>query len=320
MQVRGRGSGLLRSLLFVPAIRQKMIDKARGIAAADALVLDLEDSVPAASKEQARGMAREALPSLVRPGRQLWVRVNNSYSLLTRDDVRAVVGPDLDGIMLPKADRPEQVLYLEALLRDAEEAVGLEPGKLRLMLVIESAAGLLKCYETARASKRTLALQLGAEDYTADLGIERTLAGRELGYPRSVIAVAARAASVTPLDTVYPAFRDEDGLVRESEAARALGFKGKFAIHPAQIDTINRVFTPSPERVAEARGIVAAYDAAEKEGHGAVQLNGRMVDAPVVRRARDLVALAEEVAAKERGGENEPPVTPEQPPTPAPAP
>jgi len=311
---------VLRSLLFVPAIRREMIDKARGLSEVDAIVLDLEDSVPAAGKQQAREIAREALRSLVQPGRQLWVRVNNSYSLLTKDDVRAVVSAELDGIMLPKADRPEQVLYLEALLRDAEEAAGLEAGKLRLMLVIESASGLLKTYETIKASKRTLAVQLGAEDYTADMGIERTLAGHELNYPRSVIAVAARAAKVMALDTVYPAFHDEEGLVRESEAAWALGFKGKFAIHPAQIETINRVFTPSPEAVAQARAIVEAYEAVEKEGLGAVQVDGRMVDAPVVQRARDLIALADAVAAKARGGENEPPPAPEQPLTPTPAP
>ncbi|HLZ73241.1 MAG TPA: CoA ester lyase [Dehalococcoidia bacterium] len=302
---------VLRSALFVPAIRPEMIEKARGLAEADALVLDLEDSVPESGKEQARAAAREALPSLVTPGRQLWVRVNNTYSLRTRDDVRAVVCEQLDGIMLPKADKPEQVLYLEALLRDAEAAAGLEAGKLRLLLVIESARGLVKCYETARASKRTLAIQLGAEDYVTDLGIERTLAGAELAYPRSLIAVAARAAGVLALDTVYPAIRDEAGLVREAEAARALGCKGKFAIHPAQIEPINRVFTPAAEKVEEARRVVAAYEEAEQQGHGAVQLDGRMVDAPVVARARALIALAEAVAAKGRGVESEPPV--EQP-------
>jgi len=297
---------VLRSALFVPAIRPEMIDKARGLSEADALVLDLEDSVPESGKEQARANAREALPTLVAPGRQLWVRVNNTYSLRTRDDVRAVVCEQLDGIMLPKADKPEQVLYLEALLRDAEAAAGLEAGKIRLMLVIESAKGLVKCYKTARASKRTLAIQLGAEDYATDLGIERTLDGAELNYPRSMIAVAARAAGVLALDTVYPAFRDEAGLEREAQAARALGYKGKFAIHPAQIAPINRVFTPAAEKVEQARRVVSAYEEAEQQGHGAVQLDGQMVDAPVVARARDLIALAEAIAAKERGAENEP--------------
>src|SRR5579885_3314100 len=137
----GRGMGamtVLRSALFVPAIRPEMIDKARGLREADALVLDLEDSVPEGGKEQARANAREALPALAMPGRQLWVRVNNTYSLRTRDDVHALVCEQLDGIMLPKADKPEQVLYLEALLRDAEAAAGLEAGKIRLLLVIES--------------------------------------------------------------------------------------------------------------------------------------------------------------------------------------
>ena len=310
---------MIRSALFVPAIRPDMIDKARGLKV-DALVLDLEDSVPEASKEQARGNARDAIASLSAPSRQLWVRVNNTYSLLTRDDVRAVVGEHLDGIMLPKADRPEQVLYLEALLRDAEEAAGLEAGKLRLILVIESAAGLLKTVDTVKASKRTLAVQLGAEDYATDLGIERTLDGSELAYPRSVIAVAARAAKVLALDTVYPAIGDEAGLVREAQAARALGYKGKFAIHPGQIEPINRVFTPPPEQVERARKIIAAYDGVVEKGLGAVQVDGQMVDAPVAQRARDLVALADEIAAQDRGGVNEPPPTPEAAPAPMLAP
>ncbi|MHB8574681.1 MAG: HpcH/HpaI aldolase/citrate lyase family protein [Dehalococcoidia bacterium] len=310
----------IRSALFVPAIRPEMIVKARDLDAADAIVLDLEDSVPAAGKERARGLARDAIPSLARAGRQTWVRVNNTYSLITRDDVRAVVCAELDGIMLPKADKPEQVLYLEALLRDAEAAAGVEPGKLRLMLVIESAAGLLKVYETAKASKRVLALQLGAEDYTTDLGIERTLEGRELDYPRSVIAVAARAANVIALDTVYPAFRDEAGLLRETEQAKALGYRGKFAIHPAQIEPINRVFTPSKAQLAWARQAIAAYEAAEQQGQGAVQVDGQMVDAPVVQRARNLLVLAEAIANRGRGAENEPPATPPSAPAPQPQP
>lgn len=311
---------VLRSALFVPAVRPEMIEKARDLSEADALVLDLEDSVPEGGKEQARANAREALPSLVAPGRQLWVRVNNTYTLRTRDDVRAVVAEQLDGLMLPKADKPEQVLYLEALLRDAEAAAGIEAGKIRLLLVIESAKGLVRCFETARASKRTLAIQLGAEDYVTDMGIERTLDGTELAYPRSVIAVAAGAAGVLALDTVYPALHDEAGLLREAEMARSLGYSGKFAIHPEQIAPINRVFTPTPEKVEQARRIVAAYEEAEQQGHGAVQVEGRMVDAPVVARARALIALAEAIAAKEHGADNEPPPTEPATPTPRPAP
>lgn len=310
---------VLRSALFVPAIQPRMIAKAHDLDA-DALVLDLEDSVPAAAKDEARDLAREALATLARPGRQLWVRVNNTYSLITRDDVRALACADLDGFMLPKADRPEQVHYLEALLRDAEAAGGLEAGKLRLILVIESAAGLLKAYETARASSRTIALQLGGEDLTADLGVERTLEGGELAYPRAALAIAARAAKLLALDTVYPAIHDEAGLLREAEQARALGYQGKFAIHPSQIEPIHRVFTPNEAAVERARRVIAAYEAGEREGVGAVQVEGQMVDAPVAQRARALVARADAIAARLRGAENEPPPAPAAAPTPTPAP
>jgi len=234
--------------------------------------------------------------------------------------VHALVCAELDGIMLPKADRPEQVFYLEALLRDAEADAGIEPGKLKLMLVIESARGLLKAYETAKASPRTIALQLGAEDYTTDLGIERTVDGAELAYPRGVIAVAARAAKLLAFDTVYPSLHDEAGLVREALAARALGFQGKFAIHPAQIEPINRAFTPTAAQVERARATVTAYDAAVAQGLGAVQVAGQMVDAPVVQRARDLLAAHDAILARQRSGENELPPTPPEIPAPAPAP
>jgi len=295
--------GIVRSALFVPAARPEMIERARDLDA-DALVLDLEDSVSPESKEQARSNAREALPALARPGRQLWMRVNNTYSLLTKDDIRAVVGPDLDGIMLPKADRPEQVYYLEALLRDAEPAAGIQPGTTKLILVIESAAGLLATVETARASRRAVALQFGAEDYCADLGMERTPEGAELVYARGAIAVAAAAAKLPALDTVYPVLHDEAGLLREARLARSLGFRGKFAIHPEQIGPINTVFTPAADEVERARRLIAAYDEAAAQGRGAVQVDGAMVDAPVAARARNLLARAESIAARTAGSES----------------
>lgn len=281
----------MRSLLFVPANNPRMVEKAAGLDA-DAIVLDLEDSVPLDAKAAARAAARAAIATLVRPGRQVWVRISSTYTLLARDDVYAVVAPGLDGIVLPKCDRPEQVRYLEALLRDVEPAAGIEAGKLRLIPAIESAAGLLKAHEIAGASVRVIALLLGGEDFAADLGVERTREGAELAYARGALAVAARAARVAAFDTIYGWLNEEPGLVRDAETARSLGFSGKFVIHPAQIEPVNRVFTPDPAAIARVRGIIAAYDAAAKDGHGAVQVEGALVDAPVVSRAKALLARA----------------------------
>lgn len=279
----------MRSLLFVPATNGRMVEKAAGLDA-DAIVLDLEDSIPLDVKAEARVAARAAIERLARPGRQVWVRINSTYTLLARDDARAVVVPGLDGIVLPKCDRTEQVRYLEALLRDAEPAAGVEAGKVRLMPAIESAAGLLKAHEIAATSERAVALLLGGEDFAADLGVERTRAGTELAYARGALAVAARAARVLALDTIYGWLDDEEGLTRDAETARVLGFSGKFVIHPAQIAPVNRVFTPDPAAIERARAVIAAYDAAAKDGVGAVQVEGELVDAPVVARAKALLA------------------------------
>ncbi|MGI8553936.1 MAG: HpcH/HpaI aldolase/citrate lyase family protein [Dehalococcoidia bacterium] len=286
---------VLRTMLFVPGSRQNMIERARELEP-DAILFDLEDSVPTEEKARAREQVRTALSGFVRPRRQLWVRLNSTYTNLTKDDIRAVLVPELDGLLLPKADSAAIVRYVEGLLRDQEPRAGVEAGKTRLIAAIESAAGLLRSEETARASPRLIALAFGAEDYTADMSIVRTASGEELQYPRSVIAVVARATNLMALDTVYPHLHDDDGLLHDAEVARRAGFQGKLLIHPEQIEPVRRVFTPSAEQVEQARRIVAAYKEATEQGHGAVQVDGAMVDAPVATRAQRLLDRVEEPA------------------------
>ena len=290
---------LYRSLVFVPGIRENMIEKARGFAA-DVIVLDLEDSVPPAEKAQARRIVRRAIPALAALGHTVHVRVNPVDSGLARDDLAAVVCPELSGIGLPKAESAQDVRDIDVLIREQELEHGVKPGTLALIPAIESARGVLRCEEICRASTRLAAITLGADDYTADLGVHRTREGRELDYARQVMVVCARATGIVALDTPFADFRDEEGLLRESEWVRSLGLKGKYLIHPSQIEPVNRVFRPAEEEVAYARRVVAAFDEEVARGHAAVQVDGRMVDTPVAKRARALIDLAEAIEAQER--------------------
>jgi citrate lyase subunit beta/citryl-CoA lyase len=290
---------LYRSLIFVPGIRENMIEKARGFAA-DVIVLDLEDSVPPAEKEQARQIVRRAIPTLAALGDTVHVRVNPVGSGLARDDLTAVACPELSGICLPKVESAQDIRDIDVLIREQEMERGVKPGTLALIPAIESARGVLRCEEICRASTRLTAITLGADDYTADLGVHRTREGRELDYARQVMTVCARATDILALDTPFADFRDEEGLMRESEWVRSLGFKGKYLIHPSQIGPVNRVFRPSEEEVAYARRVVEAFEEAVARGHGAVQVDGRMVDPPVAKRARALIELADAIQARER--------------------
>jgi citrate lyase subunit beta/citryl-CoA lyase len=290
---------LYRSLVFVPGIRENMIEKARGFNA-DVTVLDLEDSVPPAEKEQARQIVRRAIPTLASLGHTVHVRVNSVGSGLARDDLAAVVCPELSGICLPKAESAQDIRDIDVLIREQELEHSVKPGALVLIPTIESARGVLRCEEICRASTRLAAITLGADDYTADLGVHRTREGRELDYARQVIVVCARAADILALDTPFADFRDEEGLIQESEWVRSLGFKGKYLIHPSQIGPVNRVFRPTEEEVVYARRVVEAFEEAVARGHAAVQVDGRMVDTPVAKRARALIELAEAIEARER--------------------
>lgn len=279
---------LLRTLLFVPGVQERMIERARDLSP-DAIVFDLEDSVPPAEKARARELVRQAIPRFTRPGRQIWVRVNSTYSLLAKDDIRSVLAPELDGVLLPKADSASIVRYVDGLLRDQEARAGIESGRTKLITAIESAAALLAAAEIGRACGRVVALAFGGEDYAADLGINRTPGGGELAYARGVIGVAARAAGILALDTVYPILHDTAALVREAEFARQAGFQGKLLIHPEQIEPVSRVFTPSDAEISFARRVIDAYKQAAEQGVGALQVDGTMIDAPVVKRAERLL-------------------------------
>ena len=282
----------LRSLLFVPGVRPDMLQKAPNYPV-DALVPDMEDSVPVEEKDRARATVARMLPHLAAAGLPVIPRTNSLGTGLLTADAAAVVGPHIAGVTVGKIGSAWEVAQVCAVLEALERTAGLPVGSTRLLPWIETAQGVANAAEICRASPRIAAVCFGADDYTADMGVPRSADGVEMLYPRSVVAVAARAAGIPALDTPYTDFRDAEGLRKEAALARQMGYRGKFAIHPGQIEAINAAFAPSPEEVEEARRIVSAYEAARAQGHGATSLDGRMIDAPVVQRARNVLALGE---------------------------
>jgi citrate lyase subunit beta/citryl-CoA lyase len=283
---------MFRTYMYVPGIQEQMLAKApeRG---ADAYILDLEDSVPIAQKERARGMVSKALPDIARRTRAaLFVRVNGIGTDQFVEDLFSVADVSLTGISVPKIESPEQIPVVDALLKEAEKRRGLDAGSLGLIVNIESALGLVRVYEILKAGKRIVAVAMGGEDYALDLGIVRTESAEELSYARQRIAVAARAAEVQSIDMVFPDVTNEQGLVANTQAGRRMGFRGKQVVHPKQVAVVNELLSPSQEELSQARAVVSAYEEGERSGKGAVALNGQMIDRPVVERARRILSLA----------------------------
>ncbi|MFQ5938330.1 MAG: HpcH/HpaI aldolase/citrate lyase family protein [Acidiferrobacterales bacterium] len=284
----------LRSLLFIPGNRPNMLEKGFG-SHADALVPDLEDSVPADEKVNARGITAGFLPKLATTGRLLIPRVNSLDTGWLEDDLAAIVGPSICGVSVGKIQGVEDIETISEILDGLEKKAGLETGHVRLLLWIETARALVKVYDICASSPRIIGVALGAEDLTTDMNIERRDDDSEIEYASNVVCVAARAADVLALDTPYFQFRDADGLRRDAIAAKQCGFKGKFAIHPAQIDIINEIFSPTATEIEHARRVVAAFEEAERQGRGSTSLDGKVIDVPVVKRARALLEFAGKV-------------------------
>jgi len=269
----------LRSALFVPLADERFLARAheRG---ADALLLDLEDSVPPPQKLAARARVPEAVRQLAARGATVMVRVN-SLTEWCADDLKAVAQTQAAAVFLPKVESAEQVLA-------AEHMLGSCPAKLVAML--ESPAAVLSAVEISRAGSRLAGLVFGSEDYCGALGISS--ANAALDWPAQAVAVAARARGLAAFGQPGPVaeIADMGAYTKLLERAKAMGFSGTLCIHPKQVAVANRTYSSSPEEIALAREIVAAFDAALREGRGAFQLHGRMIDAPIVDQARATLA------------------------------
>jgi citrate lyase subunit beta / citryl-CoA lyase len=288
----------LRSALFVPGDSTAKLAKSL-VAGADALILDLEDSVTAEHKEAARTTTLAFLEDAHKrqPRPLLMVRVNALETGLADADLDTIVAGRPDAIMLPKAEGGAAVAHLDAKLTAREAIHGLPDGEIRIVaLATETASALFVAGTYGGASPRLSGLSWGAEDLSADLGAEtnRDAEGRftePFRFARNLCLAAAAAAKIQAIDTVFVDFRDLAGLKREAEEARRDGFTAKLAIHPAQVQTINAVFTPSPAAIAKARAVIAAF--AENPGAGVVGIEGVMYDRPHLERAKQLLARAE---------------------------
>lgn len=289
----------LRSVLFAPANEPRKTSKLATFGA-DAIVLDLEDAVAKDEKIAARQIARDALPGLVGPVRV--IRVNGWDTGLTVGDVEAIVSADVDAIMLPKIETARDLTRLDDLLTHCEHRAGLEVGHVQVIGLIETCLGVLAAADIVRASQRLQQVAFGSGDLGKDLGLPvmRADITAALAYGRSKLVYDCRAAGLPgPLDGPYLAVRDSEGLKQDCEAARALGHRGKICIHPSQVAIANDVFSPDAGEVAFARKVIDAFKAAEAEGSASITVEGTFVDYPILDQAERLVALAEDVAARD---------------------
>jgi citrate lyase subunit beta / citryl-CoA lyase len=275
---------LRRSLLYVPGNMPAMLQNIP-VFSADGVMIDLEDAVPLAEKDAARVLARNFLRAFGERDTEVFVRINGLDTRYASDDLREVLPALPDGIRLPKADSPEVVERLDTLLTEYEERLRLDIGHFSILPSIESAVGILNCVRTARASRRIVALAFGAEDYTASMEIQRTRSGEELFSARTQVVWAAKAAGVQAIDSVFSDVNDMDGLRAETALIKTLGFTGKSLVNPRQIEVVHEVFRPTPEEIAHAVEVIDAITRAREMGTGVISLRGRMVDAPVVKRA-----------------------------------
>ncbi len=277
-----------RSRLYLPGDQSKLMLNA-GLHGPDAVILDLEDSVAPGEKDAARFVVRNALRSVDFFGAERMVRINQLPAGL--EDLRYLVPHNVHLILIPKVESPEQVIAVDARIQELKAEHGID-ADIYLMPIVESALGCWRAYEIAAASPSVVALAVGLEDYTADIGTQRTNEGRESFWARSQVVNGARAAGVQAIDTVFSDVTDMEGLMESVLEAKGLGFDGKGCIHPRQIEVVHRGFAPKEKEIDKAKRIVLAFEKAEADGLGVVSLGSKMIDPPVVKRALRTVDMA----------------------------
>ncbi|HET9579823.1 MAG TPA: CoA ester lyase [Usitatibacter sp.] len=294
-----RNLPIWRSMMFVPVNVQKFVDGAhtRG---ADVIILDLEDSILPKDKERARTLVADAAPKVARSGADVLVRVNRPWRLCLRD-LEAIVGQSIYGLMLPKTESPEHVHMVAEVLDELEAERGLPQGHTRIVAMIETVTAFFRMRDIAAAHPRVVALTLGSEDFALAVGMVPEAEG--LFYPKQQVVLAARAAGVLPLGFIGTVadYKDLEAFRATARRSRRIGFTGASVIHPAQIPILNEEFRPSPEEVERARRIVAAFEVAARGNTGAIEVDGKMVDIPVVERARRTLERHEAIERRTAG-------------------
>lgn len=282
-----------RSMLFLPGNSPNILLNADFLGS-DSIILDLEDAVSPAEKDSARILVRNAIRSLEYT-REVIVRINPADSPYWQDDLLQIVPVKPDMIMPTKVSCGTDVKLIADRITEVEKKSGLELGKIKLIPLIETALGVENAFEIAQADDRVKAIFLGGEDLTADLRCRRTKEGTEIFYARSRMVMAARAAGIDVYDTPWTDVDDYEGLVRDAQFAKSLGFSGKSSINPRHIPFINQVFSPTEEEIRYAREVFATIEKAKAEGKGVVSLHGKMIDAPIVARAKQVLEAAESI-------------------------
>lgn len=277
-------------MMFVPGNNPGMMADAH-IYGPDSIMLDLEDSVSMAEKDTARLLVYNALKSVDYGDTEMVVRINPLNTPYGKKDIEAVVKAGVHVIRMPKTETADEVREVEAEIEKVERELGCL-GRTRIMAAIEGARGVVNAFDIATASDRMMGIALGAEDYCANLKTQRSKGGDELRLARETIVVAARAAGIAALDTVYSNLNDMDTFRAEVEYIKTLGFDGKSIINPRQIEVVNSVFTPTEKEIEKAKAIVTAIKEAEAKGSGVIALNGKMIDRPVVIRAERTIQMA----------------------------
>ena len=282
---------LRRALLYMPGDSRRKIEKALTLNV-DCICMDLEDGVAVSQKEAARATVRQALAELDFGRSEKLVRLNAVGTGWEAGDLAATIGGRPHGVVLPKVEGPEALTWLDAQVAAAEAANGWPAGEIGLIAMIETARGVVNLKAICEATPRLQALIFGAEDLASDIGATRTAEGAEVAYARGAVVMHAAAYGLQAIDMVYVNYADGDGLAREATAAARLGFSGKQAIHPKQVEVIQAAFAPAPEAVAKARRVLEAAAAAQAQGLGAFALDDKMVDAPVIKAAETVMAKA----------------------------
>lgn len=281
-----------RSMLFLPGNNPNMLINGNCLGS-DAVIFDLEDAVAPAEKDAARILVRNTMRYMDFRGCEIVVRINSVDTPYWQADIDAILPYKPDLILLPKTSTVQDALAADKYMTQVETKLGLEQGSVGLMPLIETALGVENSFAIASCSKRMKALFLGAEDLTADLQCKRTKEGREIEYARTRLVVAARAAGVEVYDTPFTDVNDDEGIVQDASYARSLGFTGKAAISPRHVEVINQVFSPNQKDIEYAYEVMEAITLAKAQGKGAIALRGKMIDAPIVTRAKQTIAMAE---------------------------
>lgn len=282
---------LRRTMMFLPGSNPSMVKDAY-IYDADSIMFDLEDAVAVTEKDSARFLVYHALKTIDYGNKELVVRINGLDSPHGREDIEAMVRAGIHVIRLPKTETRQDILDVEAVIEDVEKRCGRPVGSTKMMAAIESPLGVINAYDIACASKRLIGIALGAEDYVTNLKTVRYANGMELLAARTQIVIAARAAGIYALDTVYSDVDNEEGFRNEVELIKQLGFDGKSVINPRQIKPVHDIYAPTAKEIKKAIDVKRAAKEAEERGLGVIALDGKMIDKPIVDRAERVLQLA----------------------------